>query len=282
MFCPECGNHAANKALRMLGIQDNTHSIKWAYTENTDGLVTSSNGIHVKVSGLTPSIEELEGGIVSAVYDGDVATVTLTNGTTLIGLDGMTFATEVMLVVYRDNYSNEELVPGVVFPEKGIYMANNEGMTIELSYGSIHPIDQKYIPGPVVIDVGLYEDEHGNRVEDYLLQILWGDGETCVNPDPEYGDYDSEEVVELVKKLVADVPADKPFILYMPLVGYYIHNASVATDRNGKNTQLSFSFTTQYGKLPDAIVKWATVVITSDGFTIGYSQKMATFTKYEE
>ena len=135
---------------------------------------------------------------------------------------------------------------------------------------------------PVVIDLGLYEDMDGFRVEDYIGWIIFGDGEICVNPDPEYGDYDSEAVVELVKKLVADVPANKPFILYTPLFDFYVHNASVLTDGNGNNKEISFSFSYKQGFLPDAVMKWATVLITSDGFIIGYSQKMATFTKIEE
>lgn len=61
MFCSECGNYAANKALRKLGIEDNTQSIKWAYTENTEGRVVVG-GVAVKVSALTPSIEELKDG----------------------------------------------------------------------------------------------------------------------------------------------------------------------------------------------------------------------------
>jgi hypothetical protein len=127
---------------------------------------------------------------------------------------------------------------------------------------------------PVVIDLGLYVDMDGFRVEDYIGFIIFGDGEICVNPDPEDGDYDSEAVVELVKKLVADVPANKPFILYMPLFDFYVHNASVLTDGNGNNKEISFSFSYQQ-VLSDVVTKkWATVLITSDGFIIGCSQKM--------
>lgn len=151
-----------------------SHTFKWAYTENTEGLVVVGDGL-IKVSSLTPSIEELEGGTLSAVHDGSVTTITLTNGTTLIGLDGVTLVAEAMLVVYRDNYSNEELAPGMIFPEKGVYMANIEGMTIELSYGTIHKIDPKYLPGGS-IRLDAYKDNDGTNLSETILILAMNGG----------------------------------------------------------------------------------------------------------
>lgn len=121
-----------------------SHTFKWTYTENTEGLVVVGGGL-IKVSSLTPSIKELEGGTVS--ISGAVnEKVTLTaygNSPTLMDIGGAIMATDSTMIVYSDNF----VLDGATFPEKGIYMPNMEGMDIELSYGSIHPIDQKYLPG---------------------------------------------------------------------------------------------------------------------------------------
>ena len=130
--------------LRKLGGDDNAYTIKWTYRENTDGFVVVEGAL-IKVSSLTPSIEELEGGTlsVSGAVNEKVTLTAYGESTTLMDIGGAIMATDLTMIVYSDNF----VLEGLAFPEKGIYVPNNEAFaTIEISYGSIHSIDPKFLP----------------------------------------------------------------------------------------------------------------------------------------
>lgn len=141
MFNVLC-NSKTNKILRDGGAgYEERHTFKWTYRENTDGLVTVAGAV-VKVSGLTPSFEELKGGTIVASAGSETTTIVIAE---VMDLNGAILLCDGIFVVYQDGFVWED-AGGVVFPEKGIYMANQEGFAWELSYGSIHPIDPKYLP----------------------------------------------------------------------------------------------------------------------------------------
>lgn len=93
---------------------------------------------------------------------------------------------------------------------------------------------------PVVLDALAYsEGEGGNSVMDYVFGLITTlDNSVAYTPDS--GDYDSDEVVEAVKRLVADVPTDRPCYLYLPYIGMHIHIASVMEREDIK--EISFTF----------------------------------------
>lgn len=129
---------------------EESHVFKWDARNGTDGLTTNTAGSYAKISSLTPTAAELEGGIldIAGLIQIDLS---VSGGTIVQG--GNAFALGQYLVIAT--------VADGEYPESGIYI--NVGIALEVSgqenpfvtlqWETIHPIDQKYLPGvclPVV------------------------------------------------------------------------------------------------------------------------------------
>lgn len=137
MFCSECGNFAANKALRKLGI--NGESKVYTFDGNTDGKVTYKNFL-VKISNDTPDLKNVAK-LSAQNSDGETAELTSSDwaisekdGMSTILVDGQITA---VAVAYNDSVT-----------EAGLYVLVTEEMFVfRIETESITPIDQKYLPG---------------------------------------------------------------------------------------------------------------------------------------
>lgn len=130
---------------------------------------------------------------------------------------------------------------------------------------------------PVVLDALAYaESEGGNSVMDYLFSLIGGYGGSAVAYTPENGDYDSDEAVEAVKRLVADVPMDRPCMIYLPYVGCYAHITSVIERENLKEISFTLSFSDEKG------MRWANVLINSDAIMSCYTFRAVSYPEPEE
>ena len=129
---------------------EESHVFKWDARNGTDGLTTNTAGTYAKISNLTPTAAELEGGIldIAGLIQIDLS---VSGGT--IAQSGNAFALGQYLVIAT--------VAEGEYPESGIYI--NVGLALEvygqenpfvtLQWETIHPIDPKYLPGvclPVV------------------------------------------------------------------------------------------------------------------------------------
>ena len=130
---------------------EESHVFKWDARNGTDGLTTNTAGTYAKISNLTPTAAELEGGALNIA---DLIRVDLsTDSGTIIQSDN--------LIVLGPKYLVIALGTNAEFPEPGIYisvglafeMSGQENPFVTLQWETIHPIDQKYLPGvwlPVV------------------------------------------------------------------------------------------------------------------------------------
>ena len=143
MLCPECGNYAENKALRKLGINEEKNV--FTFDGNTEGKTQLTGTSMYKVSNKTPDINTLK--LIRGVMGGVNVEAVASDCTVEAGMLIVATALGVALaaVIPETDTTNEP----------GVYVFRGE--TDYISYiefaETIHPIDQKYLPGvclPVV------------------------------------------------------------------------------------------------------------------------------------
>ena len=123
---------------------EESHVFKWDARNGTDGLTTNTPGTYVKISNLTPTAAELEGGALNIA---DLIRVDLST-------DSGTIIQSYNLIVLGSKYLVIALGTNAEYPEPGIYisvdialeMSGQENPFVTLQWETIHPIDQKFIP----------------------------------------------------------------------------------------------------------------------------------------
>ena len=121
------------------------------YDGNAEGRPSILN--YIKISDLTPSPEDVIGGVYRIFSLSDTY-ITQSHIVDYSGTDyfGNIFAitqgggerSPMLLICFVDNFKMGE---GMTIPEKGIYSLNSSGLYVELfSYGTIKKIDEKFLP----------------------------------------------------------------------------------------------------------------------------------------
>ena len=125
---------------------------------NIDKYIVTADGLFLKVSDATPTLEDFVNGAVVDGYPLAYEEIAAFHNQT-----GMLFL-ELVCVSPADNYTNEVL--GVTFPEKGVYFsvsAQSREFTIVgyLGFPSVKKIDEKYLPnsGAKVYACNLNDDD---------------------------------------------------------------------------------------------------------------------------
>ena len=206
MFCSECGNYAANKALRKLGVRTENNSLSW--DGNTEGkLVVADYAVRVSTKPFdlaqVESISVKLGNNSADVHVGDG--LFLAKGEPLSSLvqgDGTPF----VLVCTEEHY-NEQY--GTTIPVGVYFIATPEFRVAAIKCTeTIHPIDQKYLPGvclPVVeLSTTFASGANFTAEENAKLKAAWEAGTPVVIKIPvSVGSYQFDETAAVWTRIHA-------------------------------------------------------------------------------
>lgn len=187
---------------------EESHVFKWDARNGTDGLTTNTAGTYAKISSLTPTAAELEGGIldIAGLIQIDLS---VSGGTIVQG--GNAFALGQYLVIAT--------VADGEYPEPGIYisvglaleMSGQENPFVTLQWETIHPIDRKYLPEGIGAKADIWE--------------VSGVDEDQVYSSYYYGNAHRESYTgnftDLLSQVKSVVEKGGQFIAYFPSMNFY-------------------------------------------------------------
>lgn len=148
---------ATNRTLRKLSADGNpvgTNPGNIVAFDNANTYEPYGNSGLIKLSDLTPTMDELVGGTMSMTWGAEFNEDKVTSEFFNAFAGGYAIGDQ-LLLVFLENNNDFGCTPGIYIV--GVYAEAEEPISLTLKWGeTTTPIDPKYLPGPLVIDLTSY------------------------------------------------------------------------------------------------------------------------------